>query len=757
MWGLGFGLERIGVAALARPVLSSILIVISLLISMSFLGGIRFDGNVISVLPKDSAAFQNYANQKKNFRNFSRDIAVIVRSPRLNTASGLEDLRFLQLETAITEGVSSALSMFSIPNPDPETGALNQFFPDIFADDAQAKALVARLIKDHPQARSLISPADQAAIIFVTLDVGLQGGGDREAYAAFKTLKDAVNHAAPEDFEVHYAGLTPIGLTIIDALISDQVRLTVIGLILGAAIALVVFRSVIAAVICGIPPTLTAVWALGVFGMAGIPVTYLTTVLPTLALILAYADGIVLYYRWHRSNAESEDRTPEVVRGNLIDAIWRVGPASSLTSITTAIAFFSFSIASSDALVEFAWLGVAAVGLAFLSVIVGLPIAGHWAIKSGLIKFRKPRREHRTLGSWATLISSKFPVWISLTALVVIGGLIFVHFLIRPEYRVTDYLPIESESYQAESVVNDVFGGRSFVFMSVPVANSGRLSSLENRERLKDVEAVLSQGFAESQIFSLHSIWKGLASEAAINKVARELEAAPPQTRRGYLSQDGSEMLVSVRIPSDQSITETLTEIKEIRALLGVLEFGDDIKITGFPVLMAEEFTKLIGQLRNSLMLAIACGVLMIGIATRSPLIALAVLTPNLFPILFIEFLLYLRGGLINMSEVIALTLAFGIAIDNAVHVVNVFQAEQRTGKDMPTALRDALYEVGPALGASTIIICVSSMVTLTSALPFIPVLGQLIIAILIVALFANLIILPANLLTLRLWTRRQD
>ena len=472
---------------------------------------------------------------------------------------------------------------------------------------------------------------------------------------------------------------------------------------------------------------------------------------------MAYADGIVLYYRWHRSNAETEDRTDEAVHANLVDAIWRVGPASSLTSITTAIAFFSFSIASSDALTEFAWLGVVAVGVAFLSVIVGLPIAGHWAIRMGLVKFRKPRREHRTLGSWATLISSRHPVLITIAALIVIGGLVFVHFLIRPEYRVTDYLPIKSESYQAERVVNEVFGGRSFVFMSVPVANSGSLSSQENRQRLEDVESALSKGFAESQIFSLHTVWKGLASEAAIEKVARELEAAPPQTRRGYLSQDGSEMLVSVRIPSDQSITETLSKIEEIQLLLGVLEYGEDIKITGFPVLMAEEFTKLIGQLRNSLMIAIGCGVLMIGVATRSPLVAVAVLTPNLFPILFVEFLLYLRGGLINMSEVIALTLAFGIAIDNAVHVINVLQAEQRTGKDLPTALRDALYEVGPALGASTIIICVSSMVTLTSALPFIPVLGQLIIAILIVALFANLIILPANLLTLRLWTDRQD
>jgi len=208
-------------------------------------------------------------------------------------------------------------------------------------------------------------------------------------------------------------------------------------------------------------------------------------------------------------------------------------------------------------------------------------------------------------------------------------------------------------------------------------------------------------------------------------------------------------MLVSLRIPSNQSITQTLAQIDKITSVLSALDYGSEIKITGFPVLMAKEFTLLIGQLRASLMIAVVLGVIMIGIATRSPLIALAVLMPNLFPILFIEFIIYLRGGLINMSEVIALTLAFGIAIDNAVHVINVFQAERQTGKPMPVALRDALDEVAPALGASTIIICVSCLVTLTSVLPFIPILGQLIIAILVVALFSNLVILPANILTL--------
>ena len=231
--------------------------------------------------------------------------------------------------------------------------------------------------------------------------------------------------------------------------------------------------------------------------------------------------------------------------------------------------------------------------------------------------------------------------------------------------------------------------------------------------------------------------------------MARQLDQASSTVKQSYVSRDGKQMLVSLRIASDQSISETLEQIGKIRGSLASLSFDDSVKVTGFPVLMAEEFTRLIGQLRTSLLIAICLGVIIMGIASRSFMVAICAATPNLFPILAIEAVLYFRSGVINMSEVIALTLAFGIAIDNAVHVVNVFLSERQTGKGTGVSIRNALYEVGPALGASTLIICTSCLVTLTSILPMIPVLGQLIIAILFIALFSNLAILPANILAI--------
>ena len=534
-------------------------------------------------------------------------------------------------------------------------------------------------------------------------------------------------------------------------------KLSLIGLLLGAGIAFAVFRSVLASFICAVAPALTVIWTLGLFAIAGVPINYLTTVLPTLALILAYADSIVLYYRWHKSNADSPGADKEVMLANLKEAVVKVGPASSLTSITTALAFFSFSYASSEALTEFAYLGVGAVMVAFFGVIIGLPLAGYWLVKFGMMKANKAKvPAFEKLGRWALGIAAARPVFVSLSAIGLVVVLAFVHLAIRPEYRVTDYLPEASATYKAEKLANDSFGGRSLIFVSIPVANDQKLSAKENIDRLIAVEDALAEQFDRRSITSLSLLWRNFKTDEARERIAESIGEASINSRLGFLSKDSSHMLISLRIPSDQSITVTLEQLDQIEKITAKFEFSDQTTISGFPVLMAKEFTTLIEQLRTSLLIAIALGILVVGIATRSPLMMIAALTPNLLPILGVELILYLRGGMINMSEVIALTVAFGIAIDNAVHVINVYEGEKHAHTSVLEAVRKSILDVGPALASSTLIICVSCLVTFSSALPVVPVLGQLIIATLFIALFANLVILPANILTLSRIIRRR-
>ena len=142
-------------------------------------------------------------------------------------------------------------------------------------------------------------------------------------------------------------------------------------------------------------------------------------------------------------------------------------------------------------------------------------------------------------------------------------------------------------------------------------------------------------------------------------------------------------------------------------------------------------------------------GILLIGIATRSFWCAVVVAVPNLFPILFVETIIYMAYGTIGVIEVVALTLAFGIAIDNAVHLINAHKNQPADGGTPKERISKAVIEVAPALSASTLIICAGSAVGITSSLPILTTIGSLIVATLVIALLTNLLILPANLLLL--------
>lgn len=744
---IGFGLERIGVAAMRWPIVFAACLLLFTVFSVFNLLSVTFNGSVTGVLPKKSESFIAYEAQKKDFRNFSRDVAIIVRSPRLLTAEGLSDLRDFQLDMSLAEGVTNAISVMAAPSFNAEIGEFETYFPTDIESDEEAKALVEKLTVAFPQAYSLISNEQNAAVVLISLDLSEDDGNDAKTFALFRSIQAEAAELAPEDFELLYAGLTPIGLTILETLLTDQTRLTLFGLLLGAVIAVLFFRSVVAALFCALPPLLTAIWAIGFFGLTGVSVTYMTTILPTLALVLAYADGIVLFHRWNKMNREGEGTVDEV-RANLKEAVLRVGPASALTSLTTAFALSSFAFSSSEALVEFAWVGVVLVLFAFLAVIVSVPVLGLALIKLGWISTGARTSSPFRFGALASNIYESGPKVIAAGALVVVGAMFFVHSELEPDYRITDLLPRGSSTLEAETYANDVFGGRSLIFFSIPVVGDGGMTNSDNRKRLEDITRLLSEPFGNEKVYSIEALWRG-KDAAQTEFIAERIESAPDAARRGYISKDGDKMLVSLRVPSSQSISETQVLLEDLHKRLEVLPFYSELTVTGFPVLLATEFSDMINELRRNLLIAAGLGVLLIGFATRSLWLAAMVAVPNLFPILFVEAIIYFKIGQISVTEVVALTLAFGIAIDNAVHVINVFRAQDEANGTVRERLRFAVGEVAPALAASTMIICAGTAVALTSSLPILTTIGGLIIATLIIALATNLIILPANILAL--------
>ncbi len=739
---LGFGLERLGVVAVEYPRIASLLLLISLVFSALVIPGLRFDGNVVNVVNQNSQAYKDFKFQNEFYRNFAGDTWLIVKNPRLATAKGLEELRSLHLDLTLEDDVAGVFSIFSLGDISKGVDNFKPLVPDVVENDAQAKSILATILKEQPAAAAILSPDKDAVMMVVSLDVKNKLSENRLS-DILSNLKSAAVEASPPDVEILMSGYPAIRMSIVDVIMNDQTLLTLAGIVIGALVSLVVFGNLTSAIICTIPPAIAVSWILALFSLSGVELNFLTTVLPSLALVIAFADGIVIFFRWQTLNKENHDMV-----FNLKDALWRVGPASSLTSITTALAFVSFAWTGSETMRNFALFGAAAVMLAFVAVIIALPLVSYWASRLGLIKSGARGPAFKQFGGYIAAHVLKNPPMVISVSLVFLALLGWVHLQLQPSYDTDSHLPKHSEIRAAEKFSDEAFIGTAQILIIVPVSKGGTFWDEENRRRIHEVTAIAESQFGKKRTLSLDQVWARI-DDSEIENIAKQILSTEGTVQGRFLASDEKSMMVVAQESSGTNTSMITASVEKLKASMARLPYAGEIRITGLPVLLASEFPPLINQLRTGLLLAIFLAVGVVGLATRSFSLALATLVPNLLPLLFAEAVIWVSGTNLDITKLIALTIAFGIAIDNAVHVINSYCRRIARGQMPEEALKSALADISPALLASTVIVCVGFVITQFSAMPSINMLGRLLVLTLSMALATNLLVLPSYVLFL--------
>jgi len=98
-----------------------------------------------------------------------------------------------------------------------------------------------------------------------------------------------------------------------------------------------------------------------------------------------------------------------------------------------------------------------------------------------------------------------------------------------------------------------------------------------------------------------------------------------------------------------------------------------------------------------------------------------------------------LIGRELTIMNVIALTIAFGIAVDDTLHFLN----RLRLAPEGSDRALHAIKEAGPPMAAATLILLGGLVLTLTSALPGMAIYGGLIALAVCFALMTDLFLLP--------------
>mgnify|MGYP002628383879 CR=1 FL=1 len=185
-----------------------------------------------------------------------------------------------------------------------------------------------------------------------------------------------------------------------------------------------------------------------------------------------------------------------------------------------------------------------------------------------------------------------------------------------------------------------------------------------------------------------------------------------------------------------------------VEAKLQEAGLADVTTVTSYTHMASIELPNVVAELRFAFYIAVGLVTLLAAILMKSLRFAMLSLVPNLIPILAVEMWLILWGLPLSITGAIALTIAFGIAVDETIHLLNRLRLSQKDhGALTDEAMADALGETVPPVSTTSLILLAGFAMTMFSQLPSVAVFGQLVGGAMAVALIADLFLFPALLL----------
>jgi predicted RND superfamily exporter protein len=497
---------------------------------------------------------------------------------------------------------------------------------------------------------------------------------------------------------------------------------------------------------------LAAACVLGGMGLAGVGINAMTIVIPVLILVLVFADSMHLTFVWTERRHQGMN-----ARDAALAAMREVGPACVLATAITIIAFGAIAVSRTYIVIEFGLAGAAAnvIGLCVLLVahpvlcmVLGRAMPVPFADRGLHVGFR------RIADLAARAVAARPRAILAGGALLaIVTGI--AHANLEPSYSVREHLPANDPVNSALTAIDRHLNGAFSVQIPIPLPANGSPLGAAALAQIRKAHDAVRDARSNAPVLSPWSFaeWLGARDETeAARLIAPVWAELPPAQRRRMISDDGTQALITTwlgEMPA-AGIDRTVAGLEAALEKQGIAA-----KATGLLVHSARKSQWILFELNLSLLAAAVVAIGLIVFAFRSLAAGIVSILPNVLPLLATGTLLLLMGRGLQFASVLALTIAFSIAVNDTIHYLNRYRHLRTAGTPRAKAVPLATREVGPVMTATTVVICAGLCATFFSGLPLTSLFGLLCAFLLVVALVADLILLPATVLEYpRKWKR---
>jgi len=755
----------------ARLILRNRIVVITIIVAITVFMGfkatqVKMLYEPASLLPADNVVQTNYEKFSRKFGAGGNTLFLGVTDSTFYTISHYNRWMALQDSLKTIKGVKSVMSVYDIINLEKDT--------------ATKKFRIVKVLKERPNSQLaldsiqnelnqlpfysgfLYNDTTHSYIMVVALEKSiLQSSGRVDLLE--KVTEKIAKFERESSIGVHLSGLPYIRVTLAEMVKSEMFFFIFLAIGVTAFILFLFFRSFKVVMFSLLVVGVSVVWAMGTLAIFGYPITILTAVIPPLIIVIGIPNCVFLLNKYHQ-----EYRT----HGNKIKALQRViqkiGSASFMTNLTTAAGFGTFVITGTPVLCEFGVvaslnvMGVFLVSITLIPVIFSFlppPTDRH-------LKHLENRYMRQVTKSIIDVVFYNRKLVYGITALLLLVGIVGLSRIQNNGYMVDD-VPHSKKVYQDLIYFEKNYSGLMPFEVLVDAQKPKGLMQYENIKKMDALQKRLARypelskpiSIVEAVKFARQGYYNG---QSSAYRFPISMEA--PFIMSYFPKGSGGNALVNNFVDSTGRYARIMYNVADIgtKNMNGLLDsiqadisevYGDRanlVTLTGGSVVATKGSDYLVTNLISSLILAIAIiALFMAGLFRSGKMVVLAVAT-NLIPLLLTAAFMGFFGIPLKPSTVLVFSIAFGISVDNSIHFLAKYRQEiALTVGNIGESVRYAIRETGVSMLYTSVILFFGFGIFAASEFGGTAALGILIAFTLLIAMFSNLMVLPAILLSL--------
>ena len=543
-----------------------------------------------------------------------------------------------------------------------------------------------------------------------------------------------------------------------------------IGLFIGAALFItsfiffLFFRSFRATFISISILLLGVVWSFGTLGLFRYKITILTAIIPPLIIVIGICNCIFLINKYQQEIKIHKNQAKALQR-----VISKIGVSTLMTNLTTAVGFATFMITNNDLLYEFGLVTAINVMTVYLLTLCIVPIVySFMPLPKEKHLYHLSKNYISDLLSWVENL-----VMYKRTKIYIIYTLLMIFCVIGvTQMKVSGSLI--GEMPKSASFFKDIlfyekeFHGVMPLEIMIDTHRKKGVMKLATMKKMDELQKTVAEIPELSPAVSVVNLVK-YSKQAFYNGNPDFYELPNSQEQAFILSyaknatKNTKDNLMKSYVDNTGQYARITTFMKDIgteemarveRQIQSKIDelFPKDrytVTLTGKALVFQKGTSYLIDNLIESLIFAILVIAGLMIYLFRSAKMVMASLITNVLPLCITSGLMGYFGIPLKPSTILVFSIAFGISVDNAIQFMAKYRHDLIKNNGLVNkSVISAIRETGiSTFYTSVVLIFGFAIFTLSSFVGTIA-LGGLISCTLLFAMFANLLVLPALVLT---------